>query len=440
MTLDRATILRRLATAAAGVASLSVGGMAGLILTFPSAAAKDWLEWKVTDTNKEYALSLGDVSPWLFPGLQASDVTLYTVKKGRKNKDEPNPPAERTPMLHAENVAVRLQVLPRLFGRWAFSVSADLFGGDLDGSVAAGASGADVDLELSDVDLSAVPPLGSGDTSIQLMGKVAIDADLSLDAEEVKSSTGALSVDFEGFGLAAGSTANGLTLPEVAFTRASAKFEAQEGKLVVTEGTFAGDTLDATLSGDIALNKKLLRSRYRLDLVVTLPEDLDGMARISPQLRRARDEDAGYHFDIGGTILQPHFKPGRADGKRGGTGLAGADRVPNEDGPLAGVVGGMDDEDAQEERRRRREERIKERRERLKRRREEADRDNPMNQDDEEPVMPPEDGDDQEQPPRRGRDFGDGGREPEFEPPPPGDMPDMGPPNEEDGLPPPGEE
>jgi hypothetical protein len=41
-------------------------------------------------------------------------------------------------------------------------------------------------------------------------------------------------------------------------------FEAHDGKLEVTEGAFESSTLDATVSGDITLNKRLARSRLRL--------------------------------------------------------------------------------------------------------------------------------------------------------------------------------
>lgn len=422
-------------------ASLSActGSLVGLFVTFPAESTAAWAAYQVHERDDDYALEVGDVRPWLFPGLRATDVTLYSVKKGRKTKDEPEPTAIRSELLKLDSLAVRMQVFPRILGKWSFGYNAELLDGEISGHYAIGDAGAELSFDIEDLDLS-LAPLQTDDASVNLLGKLGGSSDLVLDSENVKASTGSLELVFKGLQLAEGSKVMGLALPVVSFTTAKVRLEAKDGKLEVTEGTFDGDVIDMTLTGDISINKKLERSRNRMELVVTLPPDLDSLARIAPSLKRARDPEGAYHFNIGGTIVSPTFRAGRGTG--GGVakndpegGRARLDGGDEGSEMTEGGAGSSTDADAsREERKRKREERIKERRERLRKRREEAGTATPGNPEDA-PDFDPRDRDDG--PPDRGpddmdapppfdrederQDFGEG--------PPPDGMPDWGPPD-----------
>ncbi len=413
----------------AGLAGLAVG----FYTTFPSEDAAAFAEYRFHAANKDYSLDVGDVRPWWLPGVRATEVKVYTVKKGRKTKDDPDPVATRNEMIALDALAVRLQVLPRLMGKWSFGYTAELLDGAIDGSFATGESGVELDFTASGLDLGQVS-IDKEDVSVRLGGKLQGQSDLKLDAEDVKASTGFVELSFDGLQLADGSKVMGLDLPVVSFTTAKVRLEAQEGKLVVTEGQFDGDVLDMTLSGDISLNKKLERSRNRLELAVTLPEDLDKLARLAPQLKRARDDEGAYHFNIGGTVLSPTFRPGRGTSTKVARGDDGDGPGPR--GLGEADLGSRDDADPEaerEERRKRREERIKERKERLRKRREESAGVGGGEPNDEDgPRLPPlEPVDEADREPRRPiEDFG-GGDELEDDGGmgnPRQQMPDMGPP------------
>ncbi|MSQ00700.1 MAG: type II secretion system protein GspN [Myxococcales bacterium] len=368
--------------AAAGASGL----VAGFYTTFPSEEVARYAEVQFHARNKDYALEVGDVRPWWLPGVRATDVTLYTVKKGKKSNDNPAPSPVRSEMMKLDALAVRLQVLPRLAGKWAFGYTAELLGGDVSGTFSQGAASIDLNFVADGLDL-ALMPIERDELTVHLAGKISGKSNLALDGENVKNSTGALELSFEGLQLAEGSKVMGLELPVVSFSVAKVKLEAQDGALEVTEGTFDGDVIDMTLSGDISLNKKLERSRNRLKLVVSLPEDLDKLAKLAPAMKRARDEEGGYHFNIGGTIGSPTFRPGRgSDSKVAKSGAADLDKP--DFGGLSGAEAGedVDPEVAREERKKRREERVKERRERLRKRREESAG---RGGDEEEGMMPP---------------------------------------------------
>lgn len=430
-----------------GALAMACGGtFTTLFLTFPSKTAATWSAYQVHSADEDYAAEVGSMRPWWFPGLRAEDVTFYTVKKGRKTKDNPDPESVRSPLLTLDSFAVRMRVLPRLMGQWSFGYDAELLGGEVVGYYSRGEAGAELSFDIERLNL-AKAPIHTDEATVNLLGFLSGSSDLVLNAEDVKASTGSLELSLDGFQLAEGSKVMGLTLPVVTFSTSKVRLEAKDGKLVVTEGTFDGDVLDMTLTGDISLNKKLERSRNRLELVVTLPADLDQLARIAPSLKRARDAEGAYHFNIGGTVLSPTFRAGRGSG---GGGVARTDSAGSRPAGFSAEGGeeevdaaqtGSDPEASRQDRKRRREERIKERRERLRQRREEAaggtastdegpqfDRrdpadaefDGPMRGDDEGP--PPDEGPDRYPP-----DFGEG--------PPPDDMPDWGPPGNEDPPP-----
>lgn len=373
-----------------GLAGLLWGGVsfgAGLYLTFPEDEARDRVIHEVATRSKnEYAIEMDELSLWRLSGVDLEAVKLYTVKKGRKTKDNPDPPLQRTLAFEFDRLAARVQLLPALLGKQTVAYLAEIYGGTIDGTYAQSDSTVALAFNAAGIDLSRIPP-GDGTNSFVFRGTMEGEADLALDSEDVKNSTGTMRLSFPGFGLGKGSKVGGFELPEVTFDSATLAFEAKNGKLEVTEGTFQGSVMTATISGDIALNKRLARSRLRLEVVFTLPEDLDKLAQIAPDLKRARDDEGQYHYMISGTLQSPNARPNRAGARlprvAGGLGKddEGGDG-PGVGGPgLGGPGRDFSPDMTPEERRAAREERIRERRERMRKRREEADRNNPLLQD-----------------------------------------------------------
>ncbi len=387
-------MMRKLALGVAGTlwGSLCFGG--GLWLAFPEEAAKARLTYEVSKSSKdEYAIDMVELSPWRMSGLDARDAKIYTVKKPRKglrgkkarakaedageSADGADAPAlERTLALGLDRLAFRAAIVPTLLGKKAVAFVAETLGGSIDGTFTSSDKGVELDFDAEDLDLTKIPA-GDGTTAINFLGALEGHADLVLNTSDTRASEGTLRFDLPGFGLAKGSKIGGFEVPEVTFDKAVLAFEAHDGKLEVTEGVFESSTLDATVSGDITLNKRLARSRLRLEIVFSLPEDLDQLAQLAPDLKRGRDSEGKYHYLVTGTLLDPNARPsragskGRAFGKNNDDGEGGGAAPLLErarDFPLGGGGGGMDDD----ERKTAREERLKERRERMRKRREES--------------------------------------------------------------------
>lgn len=393
-------MLRRILFGLGAIAWGGVSYVIGLYATFPADAARDRIVYEFGEYYRnEYALSIGDLGLWRFSGATGDDVTFYSVKKGRRPKpkdgEEAGPAVgERTPIFHFDSLSVRAAPIPMIMGKNAAAFVGEMYGGAIDGVFAQTPEIIELAFDAGDIDLGRLP-VETETMNLKLMGILQGEGDLAFDQTDVKKSTGFLKLSFEGLGLGADSLVAGFTLPEVLFTKAGVAFEVKDGKMEVTEGIFESETLDAELTGDVVLNKKLARSRNRLELVFSLPEDLDKLAQISPDLKRSRDDDGKYHMNIGGTVLSPSVRFTRAGVKRPVKG--GDDDGPafDNEGPRVGPLDGMGDD----ERRKAREERIRERRERLRKRREEAaarnggvnefDKDEPENFDEFDPDEPP---------------------------------------------------
>jgi type II secretion system protein N len=421
-------MIRKLLWGLAGVVWGGACFAVGVQLGFPEDAARARIAYEVAEaSDDEYAVDFGGLAPWRLSGLDARDVKLYTVKKprkglrGKKGKAKAEEHAdtpealERTLALGLDRLAVRAAILPLLTGNRAVAFVAESIGGTLDGTWSQSDKGISLAFDADDLDLSKLPRSEEGTNQLAFLGKLQGHADLVLDSGDPKKSTGTLRLDLPGFGLEKGSKVGGFELPEVIFDKAVVAFEAKDGKLEVTEGTFESSTLTATVSGNIALNKRLARSRLRLEIVFTLPEDLDKLAQLAPDLKRARDSEGQYHYLVTGTILDPSARPNRA-GKRAakglrdkgdgeGPGLLDGPGLPGANGPLGGANGDMNDE----ERRAAREERLRERRERMRKRREDAEKSGSFrvpNDDFEDEGPPPFD--DGPPPPPEGPPFDDG--------------------------------
>lgn len=364
-----------------GFGALLWGGAAfllGLYVTFPAEVARERVVYEFGEWSKhEYALDIGDLSLWRLSGLSLDEVTFYTVKKGRRTKDNPEPEKERTPLVSFDALSVRASPLGLVTGKRAAAFVAEIYGGAIDGTFAQSDAAVELAFDAEDVDLGKLP-VETEQMSLKLLGLLSGEADLTFDQTDTKKSAGFLRLGFDGLGLGAESSVAGFTLPEVVFSKAAVAFEIKEGKLEVTEGAFEGETLDAELSGDIVLNKKLLRSRNRMELAFSLPEDLDKLAQLAPDLKRSRDDEGKYHMSIGGTILSPTARFARAGAKRAGRDEDGP--IGLADGPRIGAAGDREDM-SDEERREARRKRIEERRARLRERREQAERNNPINED-----------------------------------------------------------
>lgn len=399
----------------------------GLYLTFPSDAARDRMVYEVDNsTNSQNALRLDSVRPWLLTGAHLSNVQLFSIPKTRNFRrtgdvQEPTPKL----LLKAEKAAARLRLLPLLSGTRSVGLSADLYGGDLGGTVGVKGSKVELDLLAKELDLAQYPLEGAS-WSAELEGRLRARVDLKLDQEDTRSGRGFIRFEFSDLKV---NSANvmGMDLGEATFSEGLLSFTVANGRAEVKKGQFTSDKLSLKLDGSINVNKPFSRSRLDLDMEVTLADELDAMASILPRLKDARDDAGVFHFSCSGIVERPVCREKRQSSGRSRStrspSTASSSRSIGRDSGTTSVKSERSDEDM-DQRRKDREERIKERRERIKAEREARLKEREMEDDeldddelDDEEFMDDEDMDDDFEP----NNFGAPGRGPSI---PVGDMPE----------------
>lgn len=368
-------MIRRLAFAAAGLVWGWLVFLVAFHVTFPSDAAILRLKYEAAErSGKAWSLAASDASLWRFTGLELEDFQLLKTEKPKRRarSGEEEEPADARVFLEADSLAVRLRLLPLIRGRKDVGFTAHMHGGSLDGHVGLGETSFVLDTSIDDIDLSTLDLQGK-DFEADLQGTLGGMLDLDLDQEDLSASTGEGSLEIQDLVMVK-TKVMGFDLPEnQKFTEAKLAFKVENGKAKITDGKMTGDLIEAVFEGEITLNKKLLRSRPRIEITFTVAEAVDNLLKIAPGPKDARDDEGKYHFLLTGTLEHPRFYPDRAKTGRSARSTrperVGSIRRP--DTTSAGTEPGGEEADMdEEERRKAREDRIRERRERLRERRE----------------------------------------------------------------------
>ncbi len=366
---------------AAGALSFGLG----FNVHFPSDAVLDFARWQIQQSSGgAWALDADDASWWMPAGVHLSDATLFKVdapKSRRKKRAKPEDasagdvlaaPLAAVPFLRAEDVSLRLALLPLLTGRTALEFALDAYGGEIEGSVGEDAEFTTVEAMAEGINLARMP-IGGDDWNINAVGKLKLNTDLKLAKKTGRDGPGhdgSLRMEIEGLIIESASVM-GIDLMPATFSQAVLEIEMDGTKAEVREGRFQADILDLTVSGHInATGGDPDRWRLRLELQLDLEDQLDIMAGMLPMLKSAKDDEGIYHLLCSGTVGRPSCREDRSKVR----GTPARPSAPSIGGPPAppsrrGRPQKAASDDS-EERRAERRERIKERREKLRQERE----------------------------------------------------------------------
>lgn len=351
----------------------------GIVVAFPGAAAAERASWEVQErTGGKVLLQLAHVRPWHVVGLAARDVVVLQDSRTDRQREAGSGSAP-SPLIALDGLKARVALLPMLRGTWTSVVDAVVYDGHLRGRVGWSGSAATVDLTGKGIDLSRVDTT-SEQFSAKLAGELEARVDLTYDTETVKNTQGTLKLEADRLQLT-DLTVSGFSLGEVLFEEALLAFDVKEGVAEVREGLLRGEQVEAEVDGTVTLNATFSRSRLSLKVHVKLPEDLDKLAQLAPDMKNARDEDGTYHFSLTGTIERPRFRPDRVSARARSTPMLPRPVRPggsDDDAPSTNDVAPPPDDqkvDAEEMERRREErlERLRQRREEARARREQAE-------------------------------------------------------------------
>jgi type II secretion system protein N len=353
--------MKRLAKILAGALWFFLCLVFGIKLFFPADAVGQRLMYGVEEASGgSFVLLLEDVGAWTLSGVKAEDVQLLRKKKkrGRRAQDDEGP----APSLFAafDAISARVQLLPLLGGSKLVTLKGDAYDGSIEGELGLDGERLILALEVEDLDLSLFPASLPDGEALQLAGRLNFVSDLHLNQEEVDNSTGGVRLEIENLAVLNEAFAD-------SFDEAVVEFKNDDGKLVIKEGSFQGEKIQAKMSGDIKLNKRIGKSRLDIKIQLSLDTSYDLLAKASG-LKRARDKEGVYHFQCTGTLERRRCRSDRAAarGKASRTGRSSRavpDRVDRDEDNER-----FSPDETAEERRERRQERIKKRRERARER------------------------------------------------------------------------
>lgn len=352
---------------AGGIVWCALVFVVSMYVTFPSTAIVERARYEVQKASAgSYALEASGASPW-WTGVALHDVRVLSVDKDS---------GEGAMVIEADSVAARTNLFSLLGSDLPLNAIVDLGGSDMvvDAELDRSENPPKVRRVQGHADSLSVNALGAllAPYGVKLTGSgdVKVDVDMEI-ADDVKDHDGRISAKGKNLNLTLAmpdplSGEGEFELGPIAVSNLDIVVDIRNGKATVKKGQLRSDHADVSLSGTLTLNRRLMRSRLRADLVLG---ELGGQLKaFEGFMSNAKWDDEQFHFRLSCTLDRMNTKCVQPDRKRssrpsGGTVLPGGD-VGNSN-RTGSAAGGKTPEELREERRRLREQRLAERRERI---------------------------------------------------------------------------
>ncbi len=210
---------------------------------------------------------------------------------------------------------------------------ASVFGGEIEGVVPMGRSGGDVHVEVANVELAKVGPLGEI-LGLPIAGTLSANLDLSAPEGKFNKANGALEVSAKEVSVGDGKTKiQGLiALPEAKLGELLLSAEAKDGVLKVTKMSANGQDLELDGDGKVNMREPWNNStadlyvrfkftdayRSKSDLTKSLlgapGSSVPGLIEMQqPKMKRSKRADGFYGWHVHGPLKKPRFDPHAAE-------------------------------------------------------------------------------------------------------------------------------
>ena len=196
----------------------------------------------------------------------------------------------------------------------SYSFDAELAGGEADGDLVLGPDTMDVDAELDDINLEALPALRKF-TKVPLAG--TLNGEVALDMpSEVAESTGSIEITIEGLNIGDGKSKleipgwGGLTLDKADAGNLELVATIEEGSAKIERATSHGKDLELDVLGNVRLLRPLKRSELNVMLRVKIQEAYkERSAKVatmlelaSSGLKAAQTADGAIQYTVAGSF------------------------------------------------------------------------------------------------------------------------------------------
>ncbi|MEM7589261.1 MAG: type II secretion system protein GspN [Myxococcota bacterium] len=266
--------------------------------------------------GKQVKVAIGSMSLWRLSGLQLRQVRVQI------------PPSEGKPAakVDLDRIKARLVLFSSLVGDNTFAWQTSLQGQSLAGSVSVNNKGSvsffSLDIPRMQLDKLAVL---SAVTGLPAKGELQAAARLQV-GDGSKTLKGSFNLSWQKAAVGPGNLVlpaalglgDTLQVPAVQLGGVAIQANAQQGKAQLQKLQFAGGDVQINVTGEGKLRKSWRRSAlsgkgwFRLspDFLKKNP-GLQALLGVSPQLRRAKDDQGRYAFSLRGSVRRPQFSLGK---------------------------------------------------------------------------------------------------------------------------------
>ncbi len=322
------------------IAAVPVIYVVGLILfvrwTFPYDTLRDRILAEFNGTQTDKHLEIEEMSGNGIFGIEVEDLRLVELLPPG-DSDAEEPPTPNT--LFVESAAVSVSALAYLFGGISADFEAVVGGGEIEGSFEQDAEEAKISVEGTDVDISGLSMLSAG-IGLPMGGSLSGKVDLFLPEGQMKKAEGNFSLQIQNLTAGDGKAKirNTIALPKLDAGTLVFKAEASDGRLEISQFSANGKDFELDASGQLRLREPFDKSSvsvnasFRFKEAYTNKSDLTrgifgspdskipALFDMDPMVRRAKQSDGSYAWQVAGLLSKPTFRPGSrvaAGSKRG---------------------------------------------------------------------------------------------------------------------------
>jgi type II secretion system protein N len=252
-------------------------------VTLPYVRFKDQIAGWVASAG--YDMEAKQAGPSLSGGMALKEITLVSPANGTR----------KATRILIDKATLSVSLLSRIFGTNAYSVSADVFGGDIDATFKTSKADASIKGRVDEIDLAETPWVKNA-TNLPLAGKLDLKVDLDLPKQRPSEAKGALSWTCTSCALGDGKAkliiagnallAEGLGLPKIRLGDFAGKVVIDKGVGRLQNVQIKSQDIELSVEGEIHLAQPLAMSHVDLYIRFKLS---DSLLRSSEKLRTIMD-------------------------------------------------------------------------------------------------------------------------------------------------------
>lgn len=209
------------------------------------------------------------------------------------------------PIVKIAHLTVQPSLVGLLFGRpWPLSLTADLYGGTLSGSVTSEASEQNAHLAIQRLDLRLLPLPGINKGG-EVQGLLSGEGEVRGNMADLFSWQGQVALTVTEGALRAGA-AFGFPLPTLSSAGAQLRATIKKGQVDIADFTLQADTAEARLRGSVILVMPLPMSTLNLQLTAKAPDNIAPPLKMLISLLPAAPDASGVRrVSVSGSLAAP---------------------------------------------------------------------------------------------------------------------------------------